>query len=474
MALFQLVLVLLLVILVATVLSIGLKHASFGNYNVKLPKDILERRLEEGFANPMIIGQGEVDCPDCNNDDDCTCECCKPTVGGRVKDVADEIYERMVPYAKEVGEDNVVEYLLTYLDYSAAKKTRLKKEKHPLRSVIDEIYLDHDIKDLEDFLRKTRMNYGAFLDDAKRGILTSAILNADISDKDRKAIKHLYDAYLNEEEVFLTGSKLKEKVEELLLAYREFKFKKGVAKMPLDKIKKLAKSGKAFELDLLGMRAAMQREARRISLRDRDKDVMARLKRDMTRLKLLREYPDIYLDDVLTIDELSRRLSREANRISPLRKSSYIVSPILSDLARERAEQDKYKAQREARQATDRASQAEREREEQRQKALDERQKREIAEQREAERFRREEEERARAIEDVATHDNNDDTAPPHGVNADVWQELLNNRGDTSIEDLREMVSGRGENPGVLLERLKNNDPLDNIETSLETEDYDI
>ena len=490
MELFQLVLILLLVILIATILSIGLKHSmSKWNYNVKLPQLPLTKRLDDGFNNPMIIGHGETEvgcegceCDNgvsCNGDCECQCECCKPTVGGRVKDVADEVYERMVPYAKETGEDDVIEYLLTYLDYSASKKSRLKKERHPLKAVIKEIYLDHDIKDVEDFLRKTRLNYGSFLDDERRGILTSALLHADISDKDRKAAKHLYDNYLNEEEVFLTGSNLKEKVDELLLAYREFKFKKGVAKMSLDKIKKLTKSGKGFELDLLGMRSAMQREARRIASRDGSKDVISKIKRDMTRLKLLREYPDIYLDDVLTMDELARRLSRAADRISPLRKSSYLVSPILSDLARERAESDKYAAQRNARQASDRANKAEREREEQRtkadnekQKALDERQKREMVEQREAERFRNEEEDRARELEQnaPAANDNNDIRALPAGVDQETWNGMLTGLNDDQVNDLRATI-GMGEDPVLALERIKTTDPLDNIEQS---EEYSI
>jgi len=276
-------------------------------------------------------------------------------VGGAAENKgADEVLEKMRPYLKEVGESShVIDYLVSYFDYPAKRTQALDRESRSnrnapdkykfLHTVIADIMLRYDIGNAEDFFKKTNMSYSALLPKPKRCLLLEAPVVASISAPDRKKAKELLDNYLSDAGHYLTKSRLNTQVDEFLQFNRVFKYKSDKVDWPLDKLKSIAAKSpdKVFELDLLGLRAAAWDWAQAHGSGDKDTQLIKQLKRDIEKLKLLRDYPTLYISDVRTVDELANRLQLAAEGLGRRSRSNFAA-----DLERERAELRRVAAER--------------------------------------------------------------------------------------------------------------------------------
>jgi hypothetical protein len=307
---------------------------------------------------------------------------------GGQKVLSFSLVQLMANYIKEVGTSRYIEnYLEDYYRLSAATIKNLKKTAtvgisdfpknlRYLEKLIEHLLEEHEFKTISEFIGKSALNYGSFIQPSK-GCVLRGLHYVKFSTADIKKIQERLDDDLVAEGLSWSRDKVLKHAKKFATYNKFFKFKKAYATWSGAKLLKAISTdpGKIIEVDILGLLPASRRYARdmyRNKGEPETKRLMKQLKRYMTDLKMWDG--KVYVGDIWTWQDLVDRLRDAAKRarfkpyqksiLEELREERVRKRELLEtkkareDLERERtarqkAEQKEQSAQREAQEAKD-------------------------------------------------------------------------------------------------------------------------
>lgn len=226
-----------------------------------------------------------------------------------------KIITLLKPYIKEKGSKHLENYLLNYYNYSKAQ-TRILKEKNVqfLQTLIEDILEEHNIKNKDEFIDKSNITYRSFLPITQKNLLCNQE-KYEFSKKCLKKIADHLDIFLTKEDLILHRNKIRKLTEQFAKYNKLFKFKKDKSKWSTTKLRSMLKKDphQVLEVDLIGLRPALKRFAKKQAHQKIDKHLLNRIRKYMTMLEIPKKY-ELDFERVKSLEELVQLLEREVVR----------------------------------------------------------------------------------------------------------------------------------------------------------------